>query len=120
MFNDISIGCDIESIERFKNKTRENDMPFLERIYTPKELEYCFSKGTPQQHLCARFCAKEAIVKALSDFNISNVYYNDIEIINRENGAPTAAIAKYPQIKIKVSLSHCKEYAIANVLLHKI
>lgn len=114
-----SIGCDIEDISRFQDKTLEKDADFLNRIFTKSELDYSFKSKIPAQHLCARFCAKEAIIKALSDFEINNIYYSDIEIKNKENGAPIAIIKKHPEIEIKISLSHCKTYAIANVLLTK-
>lgn len=116
-FEEVSIGTDIEAVNRFKDKTLDNDKRFLEHIYTPKELEYCFSCGIPEQHLCARYCAKEAIVKALSDFDISDVYYGDIEILNSISGKPYANIEKYPNIKIKISLSHTKDSAVCVALL---
>ena len=112
-----SIGCDIEENSRFERKTLENDKNFLERIFTKRELEYSYKSKNYAQHLCARFCAKEAIIKALSEFAISDVYYNDIEITNQTNGAPCAKIKKYSNIKIKLSISHCKTHSIANVLL---
>lgn len=112
-FTNFSVGTDIEQITRFENKTIENDKNFLERIFTPKELEYCFSKSLPQFSLCARYCAKEAVVKALSSYNIKDVYYSDIEIFNKKDGSPYAIIKKYPQIQIKISLSHAKTYASA-------
>ena len=111
-FDNISIGTDIEQISRFNGKTLENDARFLNRIFTPAELEYCFSHGIPAQHLCARYCAKEAIVKALSDFEIKDVFYSDIEIFNTESGKPYAKIQKYPDVRIKLSLSHSKDTAI--------
>ena len=114
-FENISIGTDIEEIERFKDKSRENDFHFLNKIFTEKELDYCFKDKQSAQHLCVRFCAKEAVVKALSEFNITDVYYSDIEILNHENGSPYCKIAKYPDIKIKLSLSHSKTYAVATV-----
>ncbi len=115
-FENISIGTDIERIERFENKSRENDSHFLNKIFTEKELDYCFKNKQYAQHLCARFCAKEAVVKALTDFNITDVYYKDIEILNRENGSPYCIISKYPDIKIKITLSHAKDYATATVI----
>ena len=111
-FDNISIGTDIEQISRFQDKPLEKDAHFLNRIFTPSELEYCFSHGIPAQHLCARFCAKEAIVKALSDFEIKDVFYGDIEISNLQSGKPCAKIQKYPDVKIKLSLSHTKDTAI--------
>ena len=118
-FENISIGTDIEEISRFEGKTLENDKNFLDRIFTSKELEYCFSKSLPHFHLCARFCAKEAIIKALSDFKIKDVYYSDIEISNKEDGSPAAYIPKHPEIGIKVSLSHAKTYANAVAIVNK-
>ncbi|MBQ3311163.1 holo-ACP synthase [bacterium] len=112
----ISIGTDIEDISRFKNKTIENSRVFLEKIYTQNELAYCFKTALPEQHLCARFCAKEAVIKALSDFKIDDVFYKDIEILNRNGGAPYVVLNKYPNLQIKVSISHCKTYATATVL----
>ena len=118
-FDDISIGTDIESIERFNGKTQDKDANFLKKIFTPAEIEYCFSHGVPHQHLCARYCAKEAIVKALSEYEIKDVYYSDIEILNLESGKPYAKIQKYPDIKIKLSLSHTKDLAICVAVCSK-
>ena len=111
-FENISIGTDIEQISRFDNKTPDKDAKFFSKIFTQAEIKYCFSHGVPAQHLCARYCAKEAVVKALSDFEINDVYYSDIEILNLETGKPYAKIEKYPNIKIKLSLSHTKDTAI--------
>ena len=64
------IDVDIEKIERFKNKTLENDAHFLKTIFTDTELEYSFSDGHHAQHLCARFCAKEATIKSMKTIYI--------------------------------------------------
>ncbi|MBQ8476293.1 holo-ACP synthase [bacterium] len=117
--NNFSIGCDIEEISRFEGKTLENDAKFLAKIFTQNELNYSFQSKNYASHLCARFCAKEAIVKALSEFDITDVYYSDIEIQNKKSGAPCAKIAKYPDIEIKISLSHSKTNAMASVILIK-
>ena len=117
-FDKLAIGTDIEEIERFEGKNLDSDKKFLERIFTPNELEYCFSKSNPAQHLCARYCAKEAVVKAISLYGIKDTYYSDIEVLNCENGTPLCKINKYPDIEIKISLSHSKKYATANVLCY--
>ena len=62
------IGVDIEDISRFNNKTLENDSVFLEKIFTQNELEYCYKQKNYASSLAARFCAKEAVIKALSGF----------------------------------------------------
>ena len=118
-FDNISVGIDIESVDRFRGKCLESDSTFLNLIFTSKELEYCFSKSISEQHLCGRFCAKEAIVKALTPLDITDVVYNEIEILNTEKGYPTARIEKYPNIDIKLSISHNKDYATANAIVIK-
>ena len=115
--DNISIGVDIEEIERFNNKSLDKDKHFFDKIFTKKELDYCFSKKNYAQHLAARFCAKEAVVKALTGLGIVDVFYNEIEVTNKENGMPVASIEKYPNIQIKVSLSHNKTTAVAYVIL---
>lgn len=117
--SEFAIGVDIEEISRFSDKSQEKDAAFLARIFTQNEIDYSFKSKNFAQHLCARYCAKEAIVKALSEFNINDVFYSDIEILNRENGAPYVNLVKYPDLKIKISLSHCNTYAVADVLIIK-
>lgn len=113
----IGIGTDIEEICRFENKDPVNDKNFLMRIFTKKELDYCYSSKNFASHLCARYCAKEAVVKALSEFGIYNVFYSDIEILNNEKGVPSAHINKKSDLNIKISMSHCKTYATATVII---
>lgn len=117
--DNFAIGIDIENNQRFKNKTLVIDGSFLRSIFTENELEYCFSKGVPHQHLCARFCAKEATIKALFNLNITDISYFDIEIKKNNIGVPYVNINKYKDLIIKISLSHCKEYSCANVLIIK-
>ena len=55
------IGVDIEPISSIN---MESDT-FLERNFTAAELAACRAKPDPRASLCARWCAKEAVVKAL-------------------------------------------------------
>lgn len=110
------VGIDIEEISRFENKTIENDFHFLNKIYTENELDYCFSNAQPARHLAARFCAKEAVVKALSNILNKNLSYSQIEILRRENGSPYVnLIGCEENIEIALSMSHDKDKAIAFV-----
>ena len=112
------IGVDIEDISRFKKFSRENDLVFLSSIFTEKELIYCYSKKNYAKHLAARFCAKEAFIKAYG--LSSKIKFNEIEIINLETGKPKICLPqKYKSLECKLSLSHDKDKAIAFVLLEK-
>lgn len=114
------IGVDIEKIARFENKTLKNDKAFLKLIFTETELKYCFAKAKPGQHLAVRYCAKEAVVKALTGFAIKNVLYNEIEILKDVNEMPYVRLPKYPNLNIKLSLSHANDMAIAYTIVTKL
>ena len=42
--NNFEIGVDIEKINRFDNKDYSKKDIFLNKIFSKKELDYCFSK----------------------------------------------------------------------------
>lgn len=109
----MAIGVDIEDIERFKGKSEE----FLNRVFTDVELEYCLKYSKPESHLAARFCAKEAVVKALTALDIENVSYKDIEVFHNEKHCPQIRILKSinKNIIFQLSLSHDRTKAIAFV-----
>ncbi len=109
----LAIGVDIEDISRFKNKKPE----FLERIFTKQELDYCFKNKYPERHLAARFCAKEAVIKALSGLYQKTLPLKQIEILKNKNSAPyvNIQIEELQKYKIHLSISHEKEKAIAFV-----
>ena len=111
----LGLGTDIEECNRFKKYDLETEKKFLERVFTEKEIKYCFSSKNFHQHLAARFCAKEACIKALNDKSIP---LNKIEITKNENGKPEIKINlyKYQNTNLLVSISHTKEYAQAVVI----
>lgn len=111
----LKIGVDIEDVSRFENK----DPKFLFRIFTQNELEYCFNNKNPHPHLCARFCAKEAVVKALSSVYPKTIPYNKIEILKHQNGEPyiNILIDELKNYNFSLSISHEKEKAVAFVVV---
>jgi len=117
----IKCGTDIIEISRIKSSVDDLGEKFLSKIYTKREIKYCESKGKAKyEHYAARFAVKEAAFKAVSEeikdkFSIS---WKDIETINDENGRPKVNILFLKDSKVEnidVSISHCREYAIANV-----
>lgn len=117
----IRTGVDIIEIERVKKCIDETEGKFCDRVYTEREIEYCESKKAQKyQHYAARFAAKEAVFKAIS-VSLSDKYdinWNEIEILNDDTGRPYVNILNH-DIKsenIDISISHCKEYAVASVI----
>lgn len=117
----VKCGVDIIEISRIQESIDNLGDKFLNKVYTKKEIEYCESKGKSKyEHYAARFAIKEAAFKAVSEgvkdkFAIS---WKDIETINDENGRPKTEILFLKNSKIEnvdVSISHCRDYAFANV-----
>ena len=113
-------GVDIIEISRIeKSLTNEK---FVERIFTKKEQEYCNSR---KQMAVSSYAARFAVVKALGTGISGGGLWTDIEILPDDDGAPHvklygyfAYIATKRKIyNIFISLSHCKEYAVAQAIL---
>ena len=117
----IKCGVDIIEISRIKESIESLGERFINRVFTEKEIEYCESKKAQKyQHYAARFAAKEATFKALS-WKLEDKYaicWKDIEVVDDKQGRPSLNIIgmNLDDIEnIDISLSHCKEYAVANV-----
>lgn len=119
----ITTGIDIIEVSRIKEAIEEQNTKFLSKIYTEKEIEYCSNTGKMEyQHFAARFAAKEAVFKAISEFikDNENEYWRKIEVLNDNNGRPkiNLGIKLSKDIdSIDISISHIKELAIANVVV---
>lgn len=117
----ISCGVDIIEIDRVKESIEQLGDKFLNRVFTDKEIEYCESrKNQKYQHYAARFAAKEAVFKAISVMipDKYGINWKDIEILNDDTGRPYVNILNH-DIKsedVDVSISHCREYAVANAI----
>lgn len=118
----ISCGVDIIEIKRIQESIENLGEKFINKIYTKNEIEYCESKRTQKyQHYAARFAAKEAIFKAISD-SLQNKYdieWKDVEITNSKTGKPIITFINKSISNLEaidISISHCKEYAVANVV----
>lgn len=112
------IGTDIIEIFRVEKAISRYGQKFLDRIFTENEQAYCLKHKMSARHFSGRFAAKEAIVKALGTGIGKEVNWTDIEILNDANGKPHAALspsiqAKFPSLNLEISMSHCKEYAVA-------
>lgn len=113
------VGCDIELVDRFEDK--KDDLDFLDLVFTKSEQQHCLMQTQFAQHLAARFCGKEAVIKALSSAGLHKVAFTDIEIINDTNGVPTVSLKNkfHTVIEVQVSLSHCKTHAMAQAIAIK-
>lgn len=114
----ITTGTDIIEIDRIQNSIEKFGETFLNTIFTQKEIEFCEShKNQKYQHYAARFAAKEAVFKALS-FYYTECKWKEYEILTQPDGKPLVNLkSSIPNLEsLDISLSHCKTYAVANVV----
>jgi holo-[acyl-carrier protein] synthase len=117
-------GIDIIEIQRIRTLIEEKGQVALERLFTEREVEYCASKRDPYPSYAARFAAKEAFLKALGT-GLRGLKWAEIEILPDESGKPimylkgSAALKLHEigAVKVNLSISHCREYAVAQVIL---
>lgn len=117
--NFIGIGNDIIEINRIEKAIKKEN--FITRVFTENEIKLFEIKGSRSEFFAGRFAAKEAISKALGtgfrDFSLT-----DIEILNDHLGKPYVIFKnaiEYFNKKyfIDISISHCKEYAMAVAII---
>jgi len=118
------IGIDVVEVDRIATAIERHGEPFLTRIFTPAERDYCESRKHPALHYAARFAAKEAAAKALGTGIGARAGLHDLEVTHTADGAPQLRLAgaaldfagKHGITRILISLSHSRDHAAANAV----
>lgn len=113
-------GVDLIEIDRVAEVISRHGKHYLERIYTPAELEQC---GKRAESLAGRFAAKEAVAKALG-CGIGDVTWKEIEVLGDEQNAPGLTLYGSAEKLAKgiglttwsVSISHSQSHSVAFVV----
>jgi holo-[acyl-carrier protein] synthase len=102
------VGIDLLEIDRLERALARRPR-LAERLFTPAEREYAGTRARPALHLAARFCAKEAVVKALA---LEVWDPHDVEVVGT-GGPPVVhltghagARAQALGVTVAVSLTH--------------
>ncbi len=119
----MTVGTDITEIARIE-KMLATHPRFLTTIFTEKEIRYCQAKKNTSQHFAARFAVKESVMKAVGKGWLQGLEWTDIETVSLPSGEPTieahgtliSAMQAKGITSFAVSISHCKDYAIATVI----
>jgi len=120
----IGLGLDIAEIDRIEAAIARHGAPFLERVYTAREVAYCESHKGKFERYAARFAAKEAAMKALGTGWRHGVRWRDIEVVREASGKPTLLlegatrqIADRLGVKnIALTITHSGNFALAQVI----
>jgi holo-[acyl-carrier protein] synthase len=120
----IGMGVDIAEVGRIREAIERHGEPFLRRVYTPDEREYCERFRNKYERYAGRFAAKEAAMKALGTGWRRGVRWVDFEVVREMGGRPTVRldgearkIAEGMGVKrIALSITHTESLALAQVI----
>ena len=107
------VGIDLLEIARLELSLQRRPA-LAARLFTHAELAYSSARARPGQHLAARFCAKEAVAKALG---LEGWAFRDVEVV-ATGSAPRVllhgAVAERARdlgVGCSVSLTHTRSTA---------
>jgi holo-[acyl-carrier protein] synthase len=115
----VGTGVDIIEIERVAAAYERWGKRFLRKVFTQDEIDYCLKKRYPADSLAARFAAKEAGFKALSQAGIKITLWRSIWVERDEVGRPRLATSAEHALKLHLALSHSKGQSIAVVVAER-
>jgi len=115
------VGIDQLEIARLERALARRPR-LAQRLFTPGERAYAEARARPAQHLAARFCAKEAVAKALA---LDAWSFLDVEVVRDGDGAPAvrlhgAAARRARELgvtDVRISLTHTRRDAAAVAIL---
>ncbi len=120
----LGVGTDIVQVSRIARVVEGRGEAFLDRVYTPGELQYAGDGKDRDRRLAGRWAAKEAVRKTLRG-ELSRVAWRDVEVFSGPAGEPSVRLrgeaARAMEVlggtDVHLSLSHSGDVAIAVALL---
>lgn len=114
------VGLDLMEIGRFAEALKRRPR-LAARLFTDGERAFAADRGEPARHLAARFCAKEAVAKALA---LTDGDWHEVEVLGGGTGAPSVRLsgraaerAAELGVDVEISLTHSKGMAGAVAVL---
>lgn len=103
------IGIDLVEISRFERFANDSEAAFLKKVFSAREIGYCFGYKDFAPRLAGTFAAKEAASKALG---VDRFPFAELEIRRTKKGAPEVW-RKGKRLSVKVSITHTDSIAAA-------
>ena len=113
----MTVGIDLLEIDRLE-RALERRPRLAERLFTDAERAYAASRARPAMHLAARFCAKEAVAKALE---LRAWSWRDVEVVGGGNEPPSvrlggAAAQRASELGATVAISLTHTHGMAGAV----
>jgi holo-[acyl-carrier protein] synthase len=119
----VGIGTEIVECVRIAKMIETHGEQFLQRVYTPREVEYCMNRPRSMQHFAARWAVKESFIKALR-IQHHGIRWTEIELVMTVADGPLIQMSGMAQMwsdqsgidRWLVSLGACRTHATAYVV----
>jgi holo-[acyl-carrier protein] synthase len=119
----LRVGVDLVDVRRLRRLLAEHADRQTE-LFTAAELDYCSGKRRRDEHLAARFAAKEAVLKAFGTGVSQRMRFTEVEVLKERSGRPlvrlSGSVASFAErhglTQLDVSLSHTEETALAHAV----
>jgi holo-[acyl-carrier protein] synthase len=108
----IGIGSDLCDITRIEKTLARYGERFINRVFTPVEIEKSERRAQRVASYAKRFAAKEACAKALGTGFSRGVFMKDLGVVNMRSGAPTMALTGGAQERLAALLPEGHEAMI--------
>jgi holo-[acyl-carrier protein] synthase len=120
----VRTGMDLAEVARVEELIASHP-EFQGRVFTARELAYCYGRRRTGEHLAGRWAAKEAVLKSLGTGMGPRMEWTDIEVVNDRSGRPRVRL--YGEVEavaqslgmhhIDLSLSHSGGLAVAHAVM---
>ncbi|MGH2734944.1 MAG: holo-ACP synthase [Actinomycetota bacterium] len=110
---ELGVGVDCEDVARWRALVEDLDDSSAGRLFHESEHAYCRKFADPAPVYAGRWCAKEAVLKALSQWATFDL--RAVRIEPGPGGRPVAVV-DHPiaeRVEVKVSIAHTANTAMA-------
>ena len=116
------VGVDLVEPNRLAARLEANPQ-LRDELFHPGEIRYCEAQAEPIEHLAGRFCAKEAVMKALGADRWDPL---DVEVVQ---GGDVTELRLHDEllerswelgVEVSISMSHLPSIAIAVALARSV
>ena len=124
----LGTGLDLLDTARFSRVAARHGAGFAEGLFSDAERAWCARQRRPDEHLAARFAAREALLKALGTGLVGPMSWTDIEVVPGSRrgtaslvvrGAVGAEAERQGVRRIHLALATTRGLAAASVILER-
>jgi len=121
----LGIGIDLISIEKIAKSVKSK--AFQRKVFTSSEIAICEAVSNSAERFAGKFAVKEALMKAIGKGIRQEVWFSQVEVLNRESGQPylnlsgeaKQALESLGGAQAHVSLAHSAGLAVAVVIIER-